>query len=31
MADAALPAVTSVLQLGGGVPEVTAEPAPDAR
>lgn len=28
MADAALPAVTSVLQLNGGVPEVTAEPAP---
>ena len=35
MADAALPAVTSVLQLDGVVPEVTSEPArpiaPDAR
>jgi len=28
MADAALPAVTSVLQLDGVVPEVTSEPAP---
>lgn len=28
MADAALPAVTSVLQLDNAVPEVTAEPAP---
>lgn len=32
MADAALPAVVSVLQLSAAVPEVTAEPiAPDAR
>jgi hypothetical protein len=28
MADAALPAVTSVLRLDAGVPEVTSEPAP---
>jgi hypothetical protein len=28
MADAALPAVTSVLQLNAVVPEVTAEPPP---